>query len=135
MLTYSVKPRGGVVHALEVSEALARRGHQVELMALARPEEELFRPTTVPVRLVRHVATEPEFDGRIIGLTGTPAAIQDTIRAFRAYSRKVPGKDGGPYLMDHSSIVYLLDRNGRFVTHFTHEAKAEAIAAAVKKLL
>ena len=42
-----------------------------------------------------------------------------------------PGKDGGPYLMDHSSIVYLLDRNGRFVTHFTHEAKAEAIAAAV----
>ena len=37
MLTYSVKPRGGVVHALEVSEALARRGHDVELMALARP--------------------------------------------------------------------------------------------------
>ena len=35
MLTYSVKPRGGVVHALEVSEALARRGHRVELMALA----------------------------------------------------------------------------------------------------
>jgi hypothetical protein len=28
MLTYSVKPRGGVVHALEVSEALARRGHR-----------------------------------------------------------------------------------------------------------
>jgi cytochrome oxidase Cu insertion factor (SCO1/SenC/PrrC family) len=37
--------------------------------------------------------------------------------------------------MDHSSIVYLLDRNGRFVTHFTHEAKPEAIAAAVGKLL
>jgi protein SCO1/2 len=37
--------------------------------------------------------------------------------------------------MDHSSIVYLLDRNGRFVTHFTHEAKAEAIAAAVKRML
>ena len=32
MLTYSVKPRGGVVHALEVSEALARRGHEVELI-------------------------------------------------------------------------------------------------------
>jgi protein SCO1/2 len=37
--------------------------------------------------------------------------------------------------MDHSSIVYLLDRNGRFVTHFTHEAKAEAITAAVQRLL
>ena len=43
MLTYSVKPRGGVVHALEVSEALARRGHAVELMTLGRPGEGLFR--------------------------------------------------------------------------------------------
>jgi glycosyltransferase-like protein len=68
MLTYSVKPRGGVVHALEVSEALARRGHEVELMALARPDEELYRPTALPVRLVRHVATEPEFDERILGM-------------------------------------------------------------------
>ena len=68
MLTYSVKPRGGVVHALEVSEALVRRGHEVELMALARPDEELYRATRVPVRLVRHVATEPEFDERILGM-------------------------------------------------------------------
>jgi glycosyltransferase-like protein len=68
MLTYSVKPRGGVVHALEVSEALARRGHAVELMALARPDEELFRAPAVPLHLVRHVATEPDFDARILGM-------------------------------------------------------------------
>ena len=49
MLTYSVKPRGGVVHALEVAEALARRGHEVELFALARADEELFRPADVPL--------------------------------------------------------------------------------------
>lgn len=65
MLTYSVKPRGGVVHALEVSEALARRGHQVELAALARPEEELFRPTELPLRIVRHVPLEAPFDERV----------------------------------------------------------------------
>ncbi len=63
------------------------------------------------------------------------AIINDAARAYRVYYQKVPGKDGGPYLMDHSSIVYLLDRNGRFVTHFTHEAKAEAITAAVGRLL
>jgi glycosyltransferase-like protein len=57
-----------VVHALEVSEALARRGHEVELLALARPDEELFRPAGVPVHLVRHVATEPQFDERILGM-------------------------------------------------------------------
>lgn len=66
MLTYSVKPRGGVVHALEVSEALARRGHSVELAALARPGETLFRPTDVPLALVRHVPAEDvPFDVRI----------------------------------------------------------------------
>lgn len=66
MLTYSVKPRGGVVHALEVSEALARRGHDVTLAALARPGEGLFRPTALPVELVRHVPDETvPFDVRI----------------------------------------------------------------------
>jgi glycosyltransferase-like protein len=68
MLTYSVKPRGGVVHAIEVSEALRRRGHDVELMALARPHEGLFRSTTVPVKLVRHTPLEAPFDVRIAGM-------------------------------------------------------------------
>ena len=68
MLTYSVKPRGGVVHALEVAEALVRRGHDVELMALARPGEELFRPTALPLRIVRHTPTEESFDERIAGM-------------------------------------------------------------------
>ena len=75
------------------------------------------------------------FGPTFIGLTGTPEQIAQVARAYRVYFQKVPGKDGGPYLMDHSSIVYLLDRNGRFVTHFTHEAKAEAIASAVQRLL
>jgi protein SCO1/2 len=77
----------------------------------------------------------PNFGPSFIGLTGTPQQVADVARAFRVYYQKVPGKDGGPYLMDHSSIVYLLDRNGRFVTHFTHEAKADAIAKAVGRLL
>jgi protein SCO1/2 len=75
------------------------------------------------------------FGPTYIGLTGTPEQVAAAARAYRVYFQKVPGKDGAPYLMDHSSIVYLLDRNGRFVTHFTHEAKAEAIAAGVEKLL
>ena len=77
----------------------------------------------------------PNFGSTFIGLTGTPQQIADVARAYRVYFQKVPSKDGGPYLMDHSSIIYLLDRNGRFVTHFTHDAKAEAIAAAVGRLI
>jgi protein SCO1/2 len=75
------------------------------------------------------------FGATFLGLTGTPEQVAAAAKAFRVYYQKVPGKQGGPYLMDHSSIVYVLDRNGRFVTHFTHEAKAEAIAAVVAKLL
>jgi protein SCO1/2 len=75
------------------------------------------------------------FSPTFIGLTGTPEQVTAAARAYRVYYQKVPGKDGAPYLMDHSSIVYLLDRNGRFITHFTHEAKAEAIAAGVERLL
>jgi len=73
MLTYSVKPRGGVVHALEVSEALARRGHRVELMALARHDEELFRPPAVPLHVVRHVPPDAPFDERVQAMLTTYA--------------------------------------------------------------
>ncbi len=71
MLTYSVKPRGGVVHALEVAEALARRGHAVELMALARAGEGLFREPRVPLRIVRHVPLDAPFDARIAAMLET----------------------------------------------------------------
>jgi len=75
------------------------------------------------------------FGENFYGLGGTPEQIATAARAFRVYYQKVPSKDGAPYLMDHSSIVYMLDRNGRFVTHFTHETKAESIAAALGRLL
>ncbi len=65
MLTYSLRPRGGVVHALEISEALARRGHDVELISLGRPGEEFFRRPSVPSRIVRYEPLELPFDERI----------------------------------------------------------------------
>ncbi len=75
------------------------------------------------------------FGPTIEGLTGTPEQIAAVAKAYRVYYQKVPGKDGAPYSMDHSSIVYLLDRHGRFVTHFTDQSKAETIADAVKHQL
>jgi protein SCO1/2 len=76
-----------------------------------------------------------QFGPAMLGLTGTPEQVAAAAKAFRVYYQKVPGKDGAPYLMDHSSIFYLMDRNFRFVKHFTHQAKAEDIAAAIKPLL
>jgi glycosyltransferase-like protein len=84
MLTYSLRPRGGVVHALEVSEALARRGHRVELFALGRPGERFFREPAVPAHVVRHQAQGGEFDERVWAML---AAYRDGLAA--------PLADGG----------------------------------------
>ena len=68
MLTYSVRPRGGVVHALAVAGALAGRGHEVELFAIGPPGTGFFRTPAVPAHVVAHVAPDAPFDERICAL-------------------------------------------------------------------
>ena len=46
LLTYSTQPRGGVVHAMELAEALYALGHKVCLFALDKTGEGFFRPLT-----------------------------------------------------------------------------------------
>ena len=57
------------------------------------------------------------FDPRIVGLTGSREAVEGAIRAYRAYAKRVPLKDGD-YTMEHTSLVYLMDGQGRFVNAF-----------------
>ena len=57
------------------------------------------------------------FDRRIVGLTGSPEATQAMQKGYRVYAKKVPTKDGD-YTMDHTAIVYLMDKRGRFVNAF-----------------
>jgi glycosyltransferase-like protein len=68
MLTYSVKPRGGVVHAIAVAEALSDRGHDVELFAVGRPGERFFRSPAVPSTVIAHTPPDAPFDERIASL-------------------------------------------------------------------
>ena len=67
-MTYSVRPRGGVVHTLELASALQSMGHAVTIAAMARPGEHVFRPADVPVFRIEHTPTEPSFDHRIAGM-------------------------------------------------------------------
>ncbi len=53
------------------------------------------------------------FDPRIMALRGTPEQTATAVKAFAAYSRKVP-TDGGNYTMDHTAGVYLMDGDGSF---------------------
>ncbi len=54
------------------------------------------------------------FDPRIGGLSGDRASIDAMLKTYRVYSKKIPGEGEG-YTMDHSAIVYLMDRQMRFV--------------------
>lgn len=74
------------------------------------------------------------FDSAIIPLTGTPAMIAAAAREYRVYYVKHPEKDGG-YAMDHSSIIYVMNPAGRFVTSFTHETPPEQMAAKLRSLV
>jgi protein SCO1/2 len=67
------------------------------------------------------------FDSRIVGLSGSPQAIDEVEKAFRVYAKKGPVKDGD-YAMDHSSVVYLMDKSGQFVEAFNLERSASEAA-------
>lgn len=72
------------------------------------------------------------FSPAIIGLTGTPDQIAPVVKAFRVYAHKVPG-EGGAYTMDHSSILYLIDGEGRFAGTLAPTATPKEIAESLLK--
>jgi len=74
------------------------------------------------------------FDPHLLGVTGDPAAIAAVAKAYRVYYKKVPLDEGG-YTMDHTAIVYLMDKNGRFVAPFSLKRTTEAAAADLRRYL
>jgi protein SCO1 len=74
------------------------------------------------------------FDPHLKGLTGDPEIIAKVLSEYRVYSRKVPLKDGD-YTMDHTALIYLMDRDGHFVSPFNLKRTPEAAAADLKRYL
>ena len=68
------------------------------------------------------------FDPHLVGLTGGLDAVGAVAKAYRVYFKKVPLDDGG-YTMDHTAIVYLMDKDGRFVAPFSLRRTTEAAVA------
>ena len=73
------------------------------------------------------------FHPRLLALTGTPEEVAGAARAYRIYYQKVEDSGSSDYLMDHSSILYLMAPDGSYLTHFTHAASAEDIAKGLAK--
>jgi protein SCO1/2 len=75
------------------------------------------------------------FNPAIIGLSGSPQAVEATEKTFRVFARKGEKQPDGDYSMDHSSIVYLMDKNGAFVEAFNVERSPEDAAKDLEKYL
>ena len=73
------------------------------------------------------------FDKQIVGLTGTQAQIDRVTREYRVYAARHPGKNGD-YTMDHSSILYVMDKQGRFNSILDGAADPKDIAARLENL-
>ena len=75
------------------------------------------------------------FNSAVIGLSGSSQAVEATEKTFRVYARKGQKQPDGDYSMDHSSIVYLMDKTGAFVEAFNVERSPDEAAKELEKYL
>ena len=78
------------------------------------------------------------FQPAILGLTGSEAQVRAVARAYKVHRRKVnlsEPEDANDYLVDHSSITYLMGPDGGFVTLFPHGTEPEFMAEAIRRYL
>jgi protein SCO1/2 len=73
-----------------------------------------------------------QFGPGMLGLTGNAEQIAEAARAYKVYYRKAEPQRGEPYLVDHSSIIYLMGKDGRYVANFTPDAAPADIAKTLR---
>lgn len=78
-----------------------------------------------PAQMKTYISS-PVFPRPIIGLTGSPEQIAAVAKAYKVYYAKAGS--GTNYLMDHQSIIYLMNPDGRLARPLTHDLTPDAIA-------
>jgi glycosyltransferase-like protein len=132
LVTYSTKPRGGVVHTVALAEALGRRGWPVTIIALGNPSVGLFRPTSASHLIVPAPPPAAELEQRVFdsidrladGLSARSAAFsilhaQDCIAARAA----VRVRDAGASL----AVVRTVHHVDDFTTRALIDCQRQAI--------
>lgn len=92
-------------------------------------------PERDTVEQLAQYVTSPSFPDGLIGLTGTQEQIAHVAQAYIVAYRRADDGASSDYLMDHTSILYLMDSQGEFVDLFTHGSEPAAIAARLKDFL
>jgi protein SCO1 len=113
----------------EISEIMRMLGSEADRTAALFITVDPERDT--PAALKDYLSS---FDPHLRGLTGDPGAVNAAIKAYRVYAKKIPLKDGD-YTMDHTAIVYLMDKDGHFVAPFNLKQTPEAAAEQLRRYL
>lgn len=77
----------------------------------------------------------PQFHSRMVGLTGSPAEIAAVAKSYRVYYQKSVDPGATEYLMNHSSFVYLMGRDGEFLTMFRGATKPRSMADTIASFI
>jgi protein SCO1/2 len=76
------------------------------------------------------------FHASLVGLTGSPEEIAGVAKAYRVYYAKAKSEGSETdYTVDHGSLIYLMDPQGKFVTHFTYGTDPEKLAQGLAKAI
>ncbi len=103
-----------------------------QLEELDRDQAEKIIPVFIsldPDRDTPEVISEyiSHFHKRFEGLTGTIDQLADLTNSYGSYFAYTPIGDGQDYTVDHSSFLYLIGPNGKYVTHFTPNESSDEI--------
>ena len=76
------------------------------------------------------------FGSRFVGLTGSPEAIAAAADAYRVPYAKVQEDTSKPdYSIDHSALVYLMGKDGEYITQFTYGTPAAKMTETLRRYL
>lgn len=105
-------------------DLLGAKGKKVQIVFVSVDPE---RDT--PAKMAAYL-DNPAFPKGVIGLTGTPEQVAAVARAYKVYYEKQG--EGDAYLINHSSISYLMDPSGRFARVLPYGMAPEALAGQVR---
>lgn len=75
------------------------------------------------------------FGVNAIGLTGSKADIDKVVDAYQAHYLEIPGETGHWYSINHTTTVYLHDKQGKVRYLFLYEETPERLAEEIRKRL
>ncbi|MGB3433693.1 SCO family protein [Achromobacter sp.] len=114
-----------LVRAAEVKLLLGKDGERLQTLFITVDPE---RDTPEVLK-----AYTTAFDPSFIGLYGDSQRIAEVAKDFKIYYKKVP--TGASYTMDHTSLSYVYDPQGKLRLALRHEQPAQDYADDIRKLL